>query len=670
MTKKIALWTTILLLVSIAVYFSIYFFLTPSKNLQGIYLVPQDAIYIIETDEPIKSWEKVSSSEMWQHLQGNEFFAELTESMNSLDTLIKDNKGWLDLVGSRQVLISAHMIKPDDYDFLYLVDLQKVSKLTPLKSYIESLTTRDYRTTFREFYEQEIIEITDLKSRETLYLSFLNNMLAVSYTHTLVEAAIKEMSAPVIGRDLQFLEVSKSVDYSSLLRIYLNYKYLDSYLALYSTDDEGYIKSISEALKYTALSAELSNEGNISMKGFTSVDAKANPYVKAMLRSGNGEHEIIDIAPQRTAFYMGLGFDSFREFVENMEAAYESDSLAYNAYMQNMDKLERFLDINVQENFFDWIDDEIAFIQTQPGKLGKENEFLVVLKAKDSDDAEDNLDFITTQIRKKTPVKFRKLDYRGYEIRYLSVKGFFKLLLGKFFSKLEKPYFTVIQDYVVFSNHPQTLKSFIDDYIEDRTLGKDKASVQFINQLKGKSNFLAYIRTPVLYENLTSIANKDTKNNLNKHKDYIVCFSDIAFQISNDDGLFLSQIEVKFQNPNDLKGMNEMLAATVKEFDLATMDSIMQLTILDKDDELDIEEISPDDLDAKKYEEYFENGNLKIEVSLKEGLKHGTYREYYENGSLKIKGRYRNDFMDGNWKIYDEQGNVKEKKRYRQGQEI
>ena len=127
---------------------------------------------------------------------------------------------------------------------------------------------------------------------------------------------------------------------------------------------------------------------------------------------------------------------------------------------------------------------------------------------------------------------------------------------------------------------------------------------------------------------------------------------------------------LQFQDLSEVKALEEELAATVKPFDINELDSIMQLTLLEKDDELVIEEISPDDLDAKKYQEYFDNGNLKVEVALKNGLKNGTYREYFEKGSIKIKGKYKNDVMDGIWKIYDEKGNVMERKRYRNGKEL
>ena len=68
--------------------------------------------------------------------------------------------------------------------------------------------------------------------------------------------------------------------------------------------------------------------------------------------------------------------------------------------------------------------------------------------------------------------------------------------------------------------------------------------------------------------------------------------------------------------------------------------------------------------DASRHEEYYDNGNVKLSVGLKNGLKHGVYKEYYENGQLKVRGKYKNDKMDGNWKFYDENGKQTNEKEY------
>ncbi|MEM1137406.1 MAG: DUF3352 domain-containing protein [Bacteroidota bacterium] len=608
MKKKLIIWISLLLIVGLIIYFAIYLFFSPTHSFQGIYAVPHDAIYVIETEEPIQNWIKIRSSNMWAYLQGNDFFSSLTQSINSLDTLVQENRTLLSLIGSRQVFISAHITQPNNYDFLYIVDLQRVSKLSPLKSYIESLTNKGYKTTFRKYKDEEIIEITDLKTRETLYISLLNNLLVISYTHTLVEASIVEMAEPIIGRDLQFIVVKQKVDYNDAFRLYINYQYLDDFLTLFS-DDDAYSKYLSEVFSYTAMGLALEENDKIALEGFTNLSNDKNPYLEALLKSGKGTYETFKIAPLRTGFYMGIGFDNFRDFIENFETASQSDEASFSEYMQNMDKIERFLDIDLQENFFNWIDNEIAFIQTQPGKLGKNNEFVVVLKAKSADRAIENLTFIGNQIRKKTPVKFRHINYKGYQIKYLSVKGFFKLILGKFFSKLDKPYFTTINDFVVFSNHPQTIKGIIDDYDNKNTLANSTTFQSFFEGFEKKANVFAYVQTPVMFENLQPMVNEKTWTSLNKNREYLVCFSDIGLQIGSEEGLFTSKLHVQFQDRAKLKDLEAILAATVEPFNLQELDSVMQLTLVEKDDELIIDEISPDDLDAKKYKEYYNDGN-------------------------------------------------------------
>ena len=92
---------------------------------------------------------------------------------------------------------------------------------------------------------------------------------------------------------------------------------------------------------------------------------------------------------------------------------------------------------------------------------------------------------------------------------------------------------------------------------------------------------------------------------------------------------------------------------------------------LEEDEIIAIDDINPDDLDAKKFTEFYPDGEtLKFEVPLKDGLKNGTYREYYEDGSLKVKGKFKSDKKDGLWKTYNEKDKTIQKTRYRNGKKI
>ena len=567
------------------------------------------------------------------------------------------------------------MYKQDEYDFLFVVDLKKVSKLTQLRNYLSTILSNDYTVSKRTYHDHEIVELYDEESRETLSMAFIENLLVASYTHILVEASIDEVAEPVIGRDIHFIEVNKKVAQDDLFRLFFQYKYLDDYIRAYSQNTNEYVRSLSQALRYSGLTFELNKNNMLVAEGYTNIREDPLSYLHVLHGSGKGEVSIPNIAPQRTAFYLGMGFDSFSDFYENLETLQQQNPTDFKLYKENYEKIEKLLKIDIKENFIDWIDDEIAFLQMQDSGLGEKNEYALVLKAKSGKEALENLDIILDQIRKKTPVKFKRVKYKGYPINFMSIKGFFKLLLGKFFEDLEKPYFTVIDDYVVFSNHPQTIKNVINDYHLENTLSESEDFKSFSNNFDTGYNLFAYVNTPVLHGNLRSLVNDETRLNLERNKNFITCFSQIGFQLVSSGDMFESKLSIQYQDPEELEkkiqfaGNPEqlILSSFGKLADINTDNTLsdqMLLNMVEEEELIKVEDISPEDLDDKTFKEYYENGELKIEVPMKDGLKHGTYREYHTNGNIKLKGKYRRDKQTGIWKAYDRDGNTIERKRF------
>ena len=675
MVKKILFWGLLAGVLGSIGWGAYNFLFEGDQGLRPIYVVPENAIYIIETDQPVDNWETISTSEMWSHLQSNSYIADLTYDANSLDTLFKNNKTLFKLFGSRSLVISAHMYKRDDYDFLFVVDLKKVSKLTQLRNYLSTILSNDYSVSKRTYHNREIIELYDKESRETLHMAFIENLLVASYTHIIVEASIDEVAEPAIGRDIHFIEVNQKVAQDHLFRLFFQYQYLDDYLQVYSQNTNEYVKTLSKVLKYSGFTFELNENNMLIANGYTNIREDSLSYLHVLHESGKGELSVPEIAPQRTAFYLSMGFDSFSQFYENLEALQQQDPAEFKLYQENYEKIEKLLKIDIKENFINWIADEIAFLQMQRTGLGEKNEFALVLKAKNGGDALENLDIILNQIRKKTPVKFKKVNYKGYPINFMSIKGFFKLLLGKFFADLEKPYFTVIDDYVVFSNHPQTIKNVINDYHLKNTLSESDDFKSFRDGFSKQSNLFAYVNTPVLHGNLRSMVNHETRANLDRNKKFITCFSQVGFQLLSSGDMFASKLSIQYQDPEQLekkiqfarKPEQLMLASFGKMLEVPAEVAVsdqMLLNMVEEEELIKVEDISPEDLDDKTFKEYYENGALKIEVPLKDGLKHGTYREYHTNGNIKLKGKYRRDKQVGLWKAYDRDGNTIERQRF------
>ena len=553
MTKKRILFGFLGLIVLYLCYLAYIFILSPKTNLQSIYLIPKDAVFIIESEQPVESWEQISKSEGWRHLKKNAYFSDLTENIQRVDTIFNNNHKLFEFFDNRSLFISIHMISPKDYGIFYVLDLKRIAKLQLLKTYLNTLLDGGYVLSKRTYHEQEILEVHDRESKETMYLAFIKNQLVASYTHTLVEASIDQYMEPVLGRNLNFLEINQKVGHEDLFRMYVQYHYFDDYVQMYSDRPSDWVKRVSENFLFSGFYFDLDENSSLTANGYTNISGVNEYYLEALQKSGTAKRSVPEVAPNSTALYISYGFDSFAEFYKNFESVQQNDPEQFESYQTSIAKMEKFLKIDIKEHFVSWIGDEIAVLQIQSHINKGKNDVALVLKANDAEAAKTNLDFVVEQIRKKTPVKFKAVNYKDYEINFLSIKGFFKMLLGGRFDEFDKPYFTQIDDFVIFSDSPNTLKGIIDKVSEGDILATSEEFKSFDERFDSESSVFVYSNVPLLFDNMYALADAPTKQKMLKNKDFIICFPQVGLQLSPEDDLFESRLVLNYRNVDEVK---------------------------------------------------------------------------------------------------------------------
>jgi hypothetical protein len=275
-------------------------------------------------------------------------------------------------------------------------------------------------------------------------------------------------------------------------------------------------------------------------------------------------------------------------------------------------------------------------------------------------------------VKKRTPVKFKEVDYRGYTISYLGMKSFFKLILGKLFSRYDKPYYTIINNFVIFSNHPQTLESLIDDYLDKNTLIRSEEFRQFKKSFDDESSVFIYLNTPVLFNTMKKLADAPTKASMETNKEYIVCFRQMGFQLIPEPGKFKTLLAEQFVAPEPAIESAEAEAETEVQSDSTVVEpSIEEAEEIDLEaketDPMELPYIYALNVNAKSHTEYYADSTVHVKVELKNGFKDGSFTEYYESGKVKMTGEFEKDKRDGIWKLYDETGKLLLKRKYEDG---
>lgn len=659
--QKIVKRTLVTVGLALAVYILysiVYLFVSPDRNIQQIYLIPEDAAFIIQSSAPIEDWEKFSGSETWQCLKKAKSFEEVTASVEKLDSVVKSNKVLLSLVGERDMLISLHKTRATNWDFLLVLDMQKASKMDLLKDQVETvLVMSGFTVTSRMHNGINILEMRDPDTRDIFYIAFVDNHLVGSYTSALVESAINSRNKPKIGLDQSFIETEKLVSGKGLVRVFINYARIPQFMSIYLGTRNEYVDLFSNSMNFAGLYLN-ANKDRMEVKGYTLRKDSADPYVTALLNSGKHKMKAHEILSGRTALYTNIGFNNPVTFVKELENALSvHDKQLYDSYQSSRKKIEGLFGISLEDNFLSWMSGEFAITQSEPGLLGYDPELILAVRAKSIKDARKNMEFIEKKIKRRTPVKVKTVNYKDFEINYVEMKGFFRLFFGKLFDKFEKPYYTYVDDYVVFSNKASSLLSFVEDYEQKNLLKNNQGFKDALSYMKSSSTIFLYTDMHKFYSQLKPMMNASTWNEIQSNKDVLFSFPYWTMQVIGDSRSASLQYVMDYA-PYEPE---ETVTSVATDEDDEEMNEDAET---EKEQMGELKCFYVEKFEGNVLREFYPEGALKSESEVKEGKRHGRYREYYEDGTLKLRGKYANNKPKGTWKYYTDKGKFDHKEKF------
>ncbi len=708
---KAILWIFIILILAGGGVFA-WFYFGESGNRDPFTVIPNDAVFIIETSNLTEGWVTLSDSKMWQHLMNNKGFEDINSDAMSLDSLIKGNETLDMLFSDRKLLISAHMIAHDDYDFIFAVDLKKASKITFLKDYIADIVSNfGYTLTKRDYNGTELMMLTDVASSDVLSIYFAENVMCCSFSPLLIEKSVNQKDSGYWENNPRFKQVVSDLSSKKLFSFYLNYGMLDDYLRCFMDEPGESMSSLSRALSFSAFNVDLEDE-HLSFSGYTGVIDSVPSYLHAFIGVKPGKMQAHDIISDRAAIYLSICFDDFNGLFNNLKKTFDAeDTSRAENYDKTVKKIEKYLKLSLEEDFFSWIGQEITFVKMQPTSNAREEDVVVTIHTKDIDAAQKGLDRIMKQVRKKSLglAKFKDVEYKNYTISYLGFSGLLKMLFGKLFNNIERPYLTYIDDCVVMSNSPSCLMDVIDDYTMARTLARDEAFMDFVDKFDNNYNVSVFVQMPKIYSHLYYYSKGDKRKGIRENKEIIMSFTRLGFQLTAEDDLYKTTFMADFEEDAAFNEELESIESAAEELMVNEIDtgflSIREehykrlpdgpaRVFYDDSASLHMEGRIADGAPEGLWRIYYESGKIAgainfedrmaqgiamfyydndkqstmAEVSFKEGVFDGTYREFYENGERKASVEYVKGKADGEAKFFYDSGMIKIEGEYKDGE--
>jgi len=212
------------------------------------------------------------------------------------------------------------------------------------------------------------------------------------------------------------------------------------------------------------------------------------------------------------------------------------------------------------------------------------------------------------------------------------------------FKNIDKPYYTFIEDYVVFSNSENVLKSFIDDYITGKTLSHDEAYMDFRDEFYPKANMQIYVQMPKMFSVLEQSLTQAGKKALHEKKELLLSFSRLGWQMTAKDEMFKTTLIID----HDEKAIEkEKTEEKIRKIDASVHTGFFE--------DLQFKIAFPDTIQVADgaYVRYYADGKTpELEGKVKDNLPEGIWRTYYPSGNLQSVVNYHNGDVTGEMFYY------------------
>jgi len=399
---------------------------------------------------------------------------EKTNFLTELKTLIIDDNGLNSYIKDQNIYISLLPDSNQSLNFLLTVqikpeeDVNKLNTLIKSKKYISLIKDDLYR-----------INLNDTISA---YAQIKDRVITFSTSLKLIkDAAVRLSENPFTD----YIKEHSGAAKSALAQVYLNFNQAPLLLKnILSGNLNGNIAFINKQNGFASLSYNFSKE-RILFNGNTTLKNE-DSYLKLFETSAAQVTNIQNILPDNTANYTIYAFEDFPSWYK--------DFILFQTQIKDSDRAKSI--INDVKNQYRTDLNSIFPIYTK-------NQFATFQLSTTEKLA-------TIQLSNGEKVKQLLLDVStdyNEDIKIFKSSNILYSYYGEAFKHFSRPYYIIIDNYMVVANNASTLQSFLNSYKNNKLLIQKADYLDAMNQISSTSNVTYYINlknsSDILRDNLS-----------------------------------------------------------------------------------------------------------------------------------------------------------------------
>jgi hypothetical protein len=502
MLKKRLLYLAILILSGAAIL--LYFLrnekkISPGEPLQAI---PVDASVIVKINDFQGLLRKIyQESGIWQELKNKNSFQQFEQQMHFLDSIVKNIPEAKQLLLNNPSYLSIHYRSKEKIGVLHVYEMPNNLSERKVHAIISNFIIKQGTVTERNYDGEKIYDVRLMEGnrRKNFSYTFVDNLFIFSFSSLMIEDAIRQLNTNSSVTDQEgFKEVFLTAGKNVVANIFLNFKNLPRSLSVgIQNEYKAEVRAFTTFAGWGELDANILSDVFL-LNGFTLTSDSGN-YAASIFRHQAPQKITADeILPSSISALLILSVSDPPQYFADYHK-YLKGLGRYNQYSRSLDVLQSTYEIDFLQEFLQVWDNEISIAFDEAYSDDNKPISYLLLKVKSQSFAEERFAEI---IRKMAEKESRTMDRYtsvckidnelSFKIYYLPISRLTGKIFGEMFTNIDEHYFTLIENYLIFSDSPESLGKLLHDVVLNKTLITNQAYKDFKSNLTQKSNLYFY----------------------------------------------------------------------------------------------------------------------------------------------------------------------------------
>jgi hypothetical protein len=498
-------------------------------------LVPEDAVFVVETNNHEALVEHLKATELWDNLAHLSYVDRFRENVQLADSLATGRGRLGRFLDTKKVLTSVHVIGKTDFDFVYYVPVNTVAEHRFVRTFVETLTNNPlFRQDQREYQGFQITGLKNLQTGDQLsFFSFHNNLM-LSATPYLLEEIIRRINRDQLespARDYKNINYLEEEDVYA--HVFVNYQNLPAFLGLLFQEDLHPDFTLLSSLCRTSMLEVKLEQNKIFLNGFSNPETVPDALHKRLQGQAPKPLALREVVPARTAVMLHFGLDQLASL--RAPARQVSNPPPGSLQPSTVDSLARAFSREAA----------ISYLEAYSTIVSPEK--VVFAYTAHPDRTAGLLEQLIRQASAtpEHPVHHERLG--EHAIHLISSADLPAALFGEVFAGFEQSYVSLVGNYVLFTDDVGTMRSVLTDIDAEEVWGKSVEQKAFLEETLHEANFSLFVNTVNAWNILARYVTEDRKVALLRHANLIRKFNQVSLQYSFVENQYYTSVLFRHQ---------------------------------------------------------------------------------------------------------------------------